>query len=367
MRLWAAAVTMLSMVMFSVWVEDGHARRTYITPEQKEQIRKFQVVWVNVLALTERGRGNGKPIEEIVVKRLKAIGYTIVTSREEPSDVMFMVKCEERKKWSGTTRAGGDADHFDSPARLWKGPACLFSYRLQGRDLGWYKEARTDFEDPVAAAKAAGAKKSGPYALEKLAERIKTFDFPIMIAAEWGHEDKLLVILEDPNTSKKRKLRILALLPQLDSQKSLPYLKEFLKDDELAEEAIVALSATGSDAIPLLTEIFQTHKDSKIRAAAAKALGDIGSRTGDPTITPPILAYLVENLKHMNASTDIDFPVLTQVVWSIGKLRNEKSIEPIAKLEEKIWLIYDTSPEMKELRDATNWAHKMVDMDGQIQ
>lgn len=366
MRFWAAAA-MVTIVLFSTWVTDGHARRTYITPEQKEQIRKIQTVWVNVLALTERGRGNGKPIEKIVANRLEAIGYTVVTSKEEPSDVMFMVKCEERKKWSGTTRAGGDADHFDAPARLWKGPACLFSYRLQGRDLGWYKEARTDFEDPVAAAKAAGVKKSGPFALEKLAERIQTFDFPLMIAAEWGHEEKLLRILDDPQTPNKRKLQILALLPQLDSEKSLPYLKEFTKDDDLAQEAIVALSATGSDAIPFLTEIFQTHKDSNIRAAAAKALGDIGSRTGDPTITPPILAYLVENLKHMKTSADIDFPVLTQVVWSIGKLRNEKSIKPIAKLEEKIWLIYDTSPEMTELREATNWAHKMVDMDGQIQ
>ena len=66
----------------------------------------------------------------------------------------------------------------------------------------------------------------------------------------------------------------------------------------------------------------------------------------------------------MKKSSDIDFPVLTEVVWGIGKLRNEKSIEPIAELEEKIWLIYDTSKEMSTLRDATNWAHKMVDMDG---
>ena len=135
----------------------------------------------------------------------------------------------------------------------------------------------------------------------------------------------------------------------------------------MAEEAINAMATTGSDAIPLLTEVFQTEEDPSIRAAAAKGLGDIGARTGDPTITPPLLDYLNENLKHMETSADINFPVLTQVVWSLGKLRNERSIQPIKDLETKIWIIYDNSPEMSELRDATNWTHKMVDMDGQIQ
>jgi hypothetical protein len=252
---------------------------------------------------------------------------------------------------------------------LWTGPACLFTYRLNGRDLGWQKEARTDFDDPVSAANAANAPKPGPYAIAQLAERLQTFDFPVMIAAEWGHDTRLFKLLKDPSTSKSRKLKILSLLPEVQSHEALPYLKEFIqdKDQELAEQAIVALSSTGSEAIPLLTEVFQTNTNSAIRAAAAKGLGDIGSHTGDPTITPPLLAYLIEDLKHMKTSADIDFPVLTEVVWSLGKLRNENSIPPIRELEKKVWLIYDTSKEMEELRDATNWTVKMVDMDGQIQ
>ena len=180
-------------------------------------------------------------------------------------------------------------------------------------------------------------------------------------------DTRLFTLLKDPNTSKSRKLKILSLLPDIQSHNALPYLKEFIHDTELAEPAIIALATTGSDAIPLLTEVFQTRTDSRIRAAAAKSLGDIGSHTGDPTITPPILDYLIESLKQMNTSEDIDFPVLTEVVWSLGKLRNERSIPPIEKLEEKIWIMYDTSKEMASLRDATNWTHKMIDMDGQIQ
>jgi hypothetical protein len=356
-------------MIFGIVSSEGVARRTHFTSEQKAQLQAIQTVWVKVLALTERGKVAGQPIQDIVQERLTTMGYQIATSREEPSDVMFMVKCEERKKWSGTTRSGGDADHADAPARLWTGPACLFRYRLNGRDLGWQKEARTDFEDPVSAAKAANAQKSGPYAIAQLAQRLQTFDFPVMIATEWGQDTRLFKLLKDPNTSKPRKLKILSLLPEVQSHEALPYLKGFIQDTdkELAEEAIVALSSTGSEAIPLLTEVFQTNTDSGIRAAAAKGLGEVGSHTGDPSITPPILNYLIENLKHMKTSSDIDFPVLTEVVWSLGKLRNENSIPPIRELEEKVWLIYDTSEEMTELRDATNWTVKMVDMDGQIQ
>jgi len=361
--IWALSLIMILGILTS----EGVARRTYFTPEQKAQLQAIHTIWVNVLALTERGKVDGQAIQDIVKQRLGHLGYHIVTSREEPSDVMLMVKCEEQKKWAGTTQAGGDADHADAPARLWRGPACLFTYRLNGRDLGWQKEARTDFDDPVSAAQAAQAPKSGPYAIEQLAKRLQIFDFPVMIAAEWGHDKQLFQLLEDPQTSTQRKLKILSLLPEVQSHDALPYLKEFIHDKELAEPAIVALSTTGSEAIPLLTEVFQTNPDSAIRAAAAKGLGEIGSHTGDPSITPPILDYLIQSLKQMKTSEDIDFPVLSEVVWSLGKLRNEKSIPPIRELEKKVWLIYDTSKEMEELRDATNWTVKQVDMDGQIQ
>lgn len=366
MRVWLTTA-LLGFIFIGILTSEGLARRTYFTPEQKAQLQAIQTIWVKVLALTERGKGDGQAIQDIIRKRLTNLGYDVVTSRDDKSDVMLMVKCEERKKWSGTTRAGGDADHEDSPARLWTGPACHFSYRLNGKDLGWQKEARTDFEDSVVAAKAANAPKSGPYALDQLAKRLETFDFPVMLAAEWGHDTHLFTLLKDPETPRPRKLKILSLLPDMESHGALPFIKSFFQDPEMAEPAIVALAATGSEAIPLLTEVFQTHSDSKIRAAAAKGLGEIGAHTGDPAITPPILDYLIENLRHMNSSADIDFPVLTEVVWSLGKLRNENSIPPMRELEKKVWLIYDTSKEMTELRDATNWTIKMVDMDGQIQ
>ena len=366
MRLWA--ICMVTAFLFiGLFCSEGLARRTYLTPEEKTELDKIQTVHVHVLALTERGKVDGTGIQNVVRQRLEELGYTVVTNRDDPFDVTVNVKCEEQKKWAGTTRAGGDADQVGAPARLWTGPACLFSYQLDGRDLGWYKEARTTFEDAGEAAKIANAPQSGLYAIQQLAERIEEFDFPVMIAAEWGHDTRLLELLKNPHTSNKRKLKILSLLPQVQSHEALPFLKDIIKDKELAEEAIVALSSTGSDAIPFLTEIFQSQTDSAIRAAAAKGLGEIGAHTGDPTITPPMLKYLSEHLPRIKSSTDIDFPVLTEVVWGLGKLRNEKSIKPIIELQGKVWLIHDTSKEMAELREATSWTYKQIDMDWQVQ
>ena len=358
----------LICVFLLACVTESMARRTHMTTEQKTQLANVKTIYINVLALTENGRVSPVELLETVKTRLEALGYKTVLNRKEAHDVEFRVKCEERKRWAGTTRSGGDAELADAPARLWTGPACLFNYRLDGQDLGWYKETRTDFADAYAAAQQAKAKSSGQYAMEQLNLKLQEFDFPVMVATEWGHTNRLAELLKNPDTDKRRKLRILSTLSRIQSKQAFPHLVKLARDEnaEYAEEAIIALAGLGSSATPILTDIFITTKASKIQAAAAKGLGLIGAHTGDPDITPPLLDYLNKNLEDMNESSDIDFPVLTEVVWSIAKLRNEKSIEPIEQLNIKIWLIRDTSDEMRKLREAANVATKMVDLDYQI-
>ncbi len=349
-------------------LSDVSARRSHFTQEQKSQLTKVTDIYVKVLALTERGRGDTAPLLALISRRLQEMGYTIITDRKQPHDVEFRVKCEERKKGTRTTTSGGDNDHIDNPARLWKGPACIMGYYLEGRDTGWHKEVRTDFENADAAAKAANIKKTGAYALDQLRLKLENYDFPIKLAAEWGQDFRLLALLKDAKTPKKKKLMILSVMTTLQSHDALPYLQDILQDKEMTLDAISAVITTGSDGIPLLSEIFNNPQEpSNVRAAAAEGLGKIGAATGDPNITPPILNYLEVNLPTMKTSADIDFPVLTEVVWSLGKLRSEDSIPPIRKLEEIVWLIYDNSDQMKELRDAVNWTVKQIDMDGQIQ
>ncbi|MDA0737420.1 MAG: HEAT repeat domain-containing protein [Nitrospirae bacterium] len=357
----------ICLVLFGL-ATDSSARRSHINPEQRTKLEKIQTVYLNVLALTEDGKIPSDDFVTLIQSRMEELGYTVVTDRKAAHDVQFLVKCEEQKRWKGTTRSGGDAELADSPSRLWRGPACLFNYRVEGEDLGWYKETRTDFEDAYAAAQTAKAKKSGKYAMSQLKLKLENFDFPVMAATEWGHTARLARLLENPKTSKVRKLRILSTLSKVQSKEAIPHLITLAQDEnaEYAEAAIIALAGTGSSATPILTDIFVTSKISRIQAAAAKGLGLIGAHSGDPAITPPLLDYLNRNLENMDESSDIDFPVLTEVVWSISKLRNDKSVVPIEQLNIKIWLIRDNSKEMKELRDAANVATKMIDLDYQI-
>lgn len=345
---------------------EGQARRTHLTPDQKAKLRQAETIFVNVLAITEQGQIEFPALQDTVSRRLQELGYTVVTDRNSPFDIEFRVKCEERKTWTGTTPAGGDAELADAPARLWKGPACLFSYKLSGQDLGWRKEVRTSFEDAVQAAKAAKVQDSGLFAMQQLVQQLEVYDFPVLLAAEWGQTEKLLSLLDSPTTPKLRKLKILSILDELQSDVALPHLRNIMKDKDLAQEAIVAMAGAGQDSIPLLIDLFTTAKQDDIKAAAAKALGEIAAASGDPRTIPPLLNYLKAVLPKIKTSADINFPVLTQVVWSLGKLRDEDSIGPIAELNEKIWLIYDPSPAMAELREAANWTYKQLDLDGHI-
>ena len=97
---------------------------------------------------------------------------------------------------------------------------------------------RTEFEDAVTAAQAAQAADLGVYAMAKLQEALEAYEFPLLLAAEWGHADRLLKILDSPNTSQTRKIKIMSLLGDMQADEALPKLKETLKDRDLAKIAL---------------------------------------------------------------------------------------------------------------------------------
>ncbi|MCY4612604.1 MAG: HEAT repeat domain-containing protein [Nitrospira sp.] len=367
MKNWPMALIICATISASVvFAPQSSARRTYFTPEQKQQLQKAQTVYVNALALTEKGRTDPGQLQRLVSQRLQEIGFSVTADRTQVHDVEFKVKCEERKTWTGTTAAGGDAELPDAPARLWKGPACLLTYMLDGKNLGWYKEVRTSFQDAMQAAKEAGDKNAGSYALTKLAKRLEQYDFPVLLAAEWGQPDRLTNLLDTPDTPKIRKLFILSTLSAIKAEAALPHLTKLMRDKDLAQEAVEALTGVGEDSIPFLTDLFQSSTQPQIQAAAAKALGDVAGSSGNPAAIPPLLEYLKTALKNFNSSADINFPVLTEVVWSLGKLRDEDSLEPMDELNQKVWLIRDNSKEMAALREAANWTYKQLDLDGHV-
>ena len=358
--------TLISLTLVLVSVQEVNARRVHLSTDQKSQLAKVQTISLQVLALTEKGPYDGAAISRTIQSRLENFGYTVVTDPNQSDDVKFKVKCEEQKTLTGTSPTGGDVELADAPDRLWKGPACLLTYSLGGQDLGWKKEVRTNFSDSREAAKKSRAEDSGKFAMDHLNQRLEEYDFPVLLSAEWGQIDRLLSVLENPQTPKLRKVKILTALSGLHAEEAFPQLTKLLETTDLQQETINALTGAGVDSIPFLIDFFQTSDKPELRAEAAKALGNLAAKTGDPRTIPPLVHYVSSILPTLKTSADINFPLLTEVVWAIGKLRWEQSLPPMRELQTKIWLIFDNSQPMADLREAVSWSYKQLDLDGHI-
>lgn len=351
MSRWFALIVLVGL---STVASQASAYREYFSTEQKNQLAKIQTVLVEALALTDKGSVDGKPLADVASRRLGELGYTVVEDSTKPHDVVFRIKCEQRKTWEGTTAAGGDADLPDAPSRLWKGPACQLTYLLGGMKVKWQKEVRTDFEDAVAAAQAAQAPEPGAFAMAKLKDVLEKYEFPLLLTAEWGQPDRLLKLLDSPDTSQARKIKIMSLLGEMQADEALPKLKEALKDRDLAKQALVAMGNLGKDGIPLLVDIMNTAPQPEVQAAAAKGLGQIGGIHGDSSVVLPLLAKLND--------PKTDWAVLTEVAWSLGKIPDKRSIQPLYDLDKKLQHIRDPeNVSLKKLKEAVFWAIKQCD------
>jgi hypothetical protein len=330
------------------------AYRDYFTPEQKTQLEKIQTVLVDAIALTDKGRTDAGAITQVVSRRLREVGYTVVLDQTEPHDAVFRVKCEQRKTWEGTTAAGGDADLPDAPSRLWKGPACQLTYLLGGMKVKWQKEVRSALDDTGTAAQAEPGPDLGTQALGKLKEELEKYEFPLFLAAEWGQPDRLLALLDSADTSQTRKITIISLLGDMQADEALPKLKEALKDRDLAKQALVAMGNLGRESIPLLINIMNTASQPDLQAAAAKGLGQIGGIAGDASVVPPLLVTLQD--------PKTDWTVLTEVAWALGKIPDKRSIQPLYALDKKLQAIRDPdNMVLKKLKEAVFWAIKQCD------
>jgi hypothetical protein len=332
------------------------ARREAFTPEQKSKIEKIDKVLVEVIALSDKGPIDAKPFTEVVTRRMKDFGYTVVTDPAQPHDVVFQVKCEQVKTWEGTTKMGSDADLPDSPSRLWKGPACQLSYLLDGKKMGWRKEVRTDFADAQKAAEAVKVNDTTAYSMSKLQERLEDYDFPALITAEWGQEERLFKIYDDPATPSTRKVRLIGLFGYIFSTEAVPRLLAGLKgnDIEIAKASALALGNIGQkDSVPTLIQAMKTGQP-ELRPSAAKALGILGALHGDFTIVDPLLETL---------NTTDDVVLKTEVVWALGKLPDRRAQDPLFALQKSLYHVRenDADPNLVKLKEAVNWSIKQID------
>jgi hypothetical protein len=350
----ALLLSILAFTVVALPSPPSWAYRDYFTPEQKALLDKIQTVRVEAIALTDKGAVDAAPIAELVARRIGELGYTVVQEAGKPHDAVFKVKCEQRKTWEGTTTTGGDADLPDAPSRLWKGPACQMTYLLGDIKVKWQKEVRTEFEDAGQAAQSANAGDPGTYALGKLRDVLEKYEFPLLLAAEWGQPERLLKLLDRSDTPQVRKLKIISLLGEMQADEALPKLKEVLKDRDLAKQAIGAMGNLGKEGIPLLVEIMNTSPDLEVQAAAAKGLGQLGGLHGDASVVPPLLAKLND--------PKTDWSVLTEVAWALGKIPDKRSIQPLYDLDKKLQAMRDPeNVQLKKLKEAVFWAIKQCD------
>ncbi len=350
---WALSTLALCIVL-GLFHASALAYREHFTAEQRAQLEKIQTVLIDVITLTDTGNADSGRLADIIRQRLSEVGYVVVRNPATPHDVLFRVKCEERKTWEGTTATGGDADLPDAPSRLWKGPACQLTYVLGGMKIKWQKEVRTEFEDAVATAQTAQAADPGAYAMAQLQDALGKYEFPLLLAAEWGHADRLLKMLDSPDTSQARKIKIMSLLGEMQADEALPKLKDALKDRDLAKQALVAMGNLGKDGIPLLIDMMNSSPQLEIQAAAAKGLGQIGGINGDASVVPPLLAKLQDPKS--------DWGVLTEVAWALGKIPDKRSIQPLYDLDKKLQAIRDPdNVGLKKLKEAVFWAIKQCD------
>lgn len=344
-----------SLALLVVLVSPAWARQESLTPEEKQKLEKIDRVLVEVIALSDKGSVDAAPFEGVVTKRMQEFGYTVVTDPAQSHDVTFNVKCEQRKTWEGTTKMGSDADLPDSPSRLWKGPACQLSYMLDGKKMPWRKEVRTEFSDSQQAAEAAHTGDPSDYAMSKLKERLEDYDFPALITAEWGQEERLFKLYDDPATTSARKVRLIGLFGYLFETKSVPRLLTALKGDdiEMAKASALALGNIGQkDTVPTLIDVMK-HGNPELRPAAAKSLGVLGALHGDFTIVDPLLDTL---------KTD-DVALKTEVAWALGKLPDRKAYEPLYALQKSLHHVrdHDADPKVVKLKEAVNWSIKQID------
>ncbi len=346
-------ITVAIVVSMTLGTQTASAYRDYFTKEQKEQLSKIRTVLVEAVALTDQGAQDASAFRELVSRRLGELGYESAKDSSQPHDVVVKVKCEQRKTWEGTTAAGGDNDLPDAPSRLWKGPACQLTYLLGGMKIKWQKEIRTAFAESGDAAQQAKAENAGQYALAELKSLLERYDFPVLLAAEWGHDDRLLKLLDAPDTPQPRKALVISLLGEMLSDEALPRLKEALKDKDLSKQAAIALGNLGREGIPVLIEILKSSKQTDLRAAAAKGLGAVGGLHGDASVVPPLLEML--------DAPGIEMEVQTEIAWSLGKIPDKRSIEPLYALDRKLQSIRSEDPKFKKLKEAVFWAIKQCD------
>lgn len=342
-----AAIGLLATLASGTGSRDAvEARREILTAEQKQRLRRVERVLIEAIALTDRGHADPTQLLGVVRTRLSGLGFAIVDDAREPHDVTLRVKCEERKTWEGPVRSGGEADQPGAASHRWRGPACQLTYSLDGRRVGWRHEVRTPREDLDETSRPAPVEDPGAEALAALADGLRVDPFPLLLAAEWGQTERLLRVLDDPETSPAQKLTVIALLGKSFAVEAIPHLGRALHDADpaVAKAAALAIGALGAgDGIPLLLDLLETGTPA-LRAAAVKGLGRLAPLHPHVDIVPALLEALPNE----------PVPVQVEIVRALARTTDRRALSQVRRLNASVQALSgaEVTAEIKELKRA---------------
>ncbi len=292
-------------------------------------------------------------IRDIFSKRMGELGYATKTDANLKFDVTVALNCKEQVTQTRPT------DHSKKLSRLeyvGHGPPCSFQYQFRGEPIPWQRIDRLIYAEAVKVTKTLDFPSQGLSPSSRIEAFLKEYDFPLLLAAEWTHIDRLIKIFHASETTHLRQQFIISLLGEIHATQAFSFLVNTLKEHHLTAESARALGHFGEQARTHLLELLQTSHRSEVQAAAAYGLGLVGALTGNTSSTPHLLKILT--------TPGVDLRIQTEVVWALGKAPDFSAFQTLSKLEERIWQMPSQDPELLKLHKAVDWSIREVRQGG---
>ena len=200
-----------------------------------------------------------------------------------------------------------------------------------------------------------GQSDAGAYAVAALLDQVRTDDFPLLLAAEWGHHARLIAALNGAGLTTRQKVTLIGLIGTTQSVETVPTLTRTLNDADpaVAEASAAALGAIGHEnAIPPLLALYSSPRPEQRRCAVA-GLGRLAPLHPSSAIVPTLLTGLPNE------------PVPTQIliVRSLGKTTDRRILEPLRALHRSVLKRSpeQMTPDLKELKSTLGIALDQFD------
>lgn len=294
-------------------------------------------------------------IADIVKTRLERLGYNVVLPKTKAQeDLVLHVTCD-----ADTTQQKPSSTLSDSESIVREkavSPPCRLAYAYKGDLIPWIKVDRFIYVEGVSAMDSFGASMGTLEGTHLIRQFLGHYDFPILLAAEWGHVHRLFQVLNKPATPLKQKNLILTLLGEIQDPRAFTVLVDKLRDSKLAKVAARALGCYALRGRPYLLKVLQKRADPQLQTAAAAGLGKIAAATGDSQPTPLFLELVTD--------PTVDVQVKTALVWALGKAPDFRAYPTLAELEQSLWLDHSNNPQLQRFREAVSWSIREVKQGG---